>query len=205
MGTLIKKLKMYEKQLLKKKIKKQGPTVTISSLSGAGKSLIGESIARELNLRYVSMGDIFRELAAERGMRIEQFDKIRKKEVDLMADKKALEMSMKGNILIAARISGWVAGSYADFKIWIECDYETRAKRVAAREGMSLKKAKKYLGERDGANTRRYKKLYGIKQDDMSIYDLIIDNGRMTKEQAKRLPLQIVRDALRHKGLISFD
>lgn len=201
MGTYIKLLQNYEKKLLDKGIVKIGPTITVSGLSGSGKSLIGESLSRAFKLKLVSMGDIFRELAAEKGMRIEQFDKVRKKDVDLMLDKKTLELAMHGNIIILARISGWVAGDHADYKLWVDCDLKTRIKRTAVREQITLAEARKYLNERDNANTKRYKQIYKINQNDLSIYDVILDNAHMSKEQAERIPVHLVHDALRKKKI----
>jgi cytidylate kinase len=84
----------------------------------------------------------------------------------------------------------------------VDCDYGTRAKRTAAREKISLRQAKKYLDERDNANTRRYKKLYNLNQNDLSIYDIIFDNNRLSKEAAKRLPVIVVGRELRKRGVL---
>jgi cytidylate kinase len=193
MATYIEKLKDFEKQL---DVKKEGLTITVSGLSGSGKSTIGEAIAKAFNLELKSMGDIFRELAKEKGMPLEEFSKVRSEEDDIMLDKKTLELSKKGNIVLIGRLTGWVAGDNADVKIWVNCDENVRIKRVAKRENISEEEARRKIEERDGADAKRYEELYGVDVNDKSIYDILFDNTDATYEEAITKPVEAVKELL---------
>ncbi|MCD6575673.1 MAG: cytidylate kinase family protein [Nanoarchaeota archaeon] len=193
MGTYIEKLKDFEKQL---EVRKEGPTITVSGLSGSGKSTIGKAIANAFGLKLKSMGDIFRELAKEKGIPIEKFSKIRSEEVDIELDKKTLELAKKGNIVLIGRLTGWVAGDNADVKLWIDCEDEVRFSRVAKREGISVEEAKKRILERDSADAKRYEELYGVDVNDKSIYDILFDNTTATYEEAITKPVEAIKELL---------
>ena len=68
MRTYIKFLEPYEKEL-SKKIRKKGLTITVSGVSGSGKSTVAKTIVKEFGLRHVHSGKIFREEAEKRGMK----------------------------------------------------------------------------------------------------------------------------------------
>ena len=193
MGTYISKLKEFENGL---NIKKEGLTITVSGLSGSGKSTIGRAIAKAFNLKLKSMGDIFRELAKEKGMTIEEFSKTRDVETDIMLDKKAMEFAKKGNIVLIGRLTGWVAGDNADVKVWVDCSENVRIKRVAKRESISNEEAGKRILERDGADAKRYKEIYDIDVDDKSIYDILFDNTDATYKEAITKPVEAVKKLL---------
>ncbi len=65
--TYLKFLEPYEEQL-SKKIKKKGLTITVSGISGAGKTDGAKAIARAFKFRYVSAGKILRSIAKKRKM-----------------------------------------------------------------------------------------------------------------------------------------
>lgn len=198
MGTYIKLFKPLEEEL-KKKIEKKGLTITVDGLSGSGKSTGAKAIAKAFKLKYVYVGEIFRKLAKEKRLSLEEFCAIREKEVDLEADKKTLKLAMKGNVVLDGRLTGWVAGDWADLKIYYDTPLEIRAKRVAKRDKKSEEEALKDLRKRDKEDGKKYKKIYGIDPSDKSIYDLIIDNSNFTLEDAKTIPVKLVKKFLKTK------
>jgi len=193
MGTCIKALKSYEDKL---KIKKKGITITISGQSGSGKSTIADAIAKTFHLKHVNVGDIFRNIAKKRNLQLETFAKVRSKKIDLEADEKTLELAKKGNVLLNGRLTAWVAGDNADVRIFVDCDINVRAKRVAERDKKTVLQAKKDLIKRDKSDAKAYKKVYGINVADKRIYDVIIDNTKMSFSEAKKKPVQIVKRLL---------
>lgn len=197
--TYLNYLASYEKRL-EKRIKKKGLTITVSGVSGSGKTTIAKAIARTLGLKLVSAGDIFRFIAKKRGVRIERFSRIREKKVDYDIDRETLKRAMKGGHLIVGRLSGWVAGDWADAKIYVSCNQKVRAARIAGRERISRNAAMRKMKQRDRGDTKKYKRLYGINQYDRSIYDIVINNSRLTYAQAKSLPVRRVRKFLKKRG-----
>ena len=193
--TLIKFLEPYEKEL-SRKTKKRGLTITVSGRAGSGKSLGSKSIAKAFDLKHVEAGQILREMAKEQGISLVKMCKTRGSSIDHEMDRRTLKLAMEGKVVLDGRLTGWVAGNWADVKIFYECPLKVRAKRVAKREKITTKKAKKRLEERDTEDRKKYRKLYGIDYFDKSIYDIVINNEKLTLEQAKRMPVELVRELL---------
>jgi cytidylate kinase len=194
MCTYIKKLQKFDKSL---KIKKKGPTIAVGGLSGSGKTTVAESIAKATKLKLVNSGDIFRQLAKERKMKLEEFSKACTPEDDYEIDRRALKLAKQGNVVLVGRVAAFVAGDYADWKIFVDCPLEIKTERVAKREHESVKKARKQIISRDKRDAKRYKRLYGINDSDTGIYDIIINTGHISKqetiERAKMIAKFLVR------------
>jgi len=81
------------------------------------------------------------------------------------------------------------------FKIWIEVSPQERAKRLARRDKISLRKAEKAITEKDGKTKRIYERLYGFKLgEDFSPFDLVLDTELLSaKETFDTLSLVIDR------------
>lgn len=196
--TYIKFLEPYEKEL-SKKIEKEGLVITVSGNSGSGKSLGAKSIAKTFNLKHVKAGEILRELAKMKKISVVKMSEIREPEVDYKMDKRSLKLAMEGNVVLDARLSGWVAGDWADVKIFYECPLDVKTKRVAKRDNISVEEALERLKKRDEQDHEKYQKLYDIDSFDKSIYDIIINNEKLTLEEAKTVPVKLVKEFLKRK------
>ena len=60
--------------------------------------------------------------------------------------------------------------------MWVDCDDQVRAVRVAARDGTTLAQALIDNAERRDLERARYQNVYGIDLDDRSTYDLVLDS-----------------------------
>ena len=194
MRTFIEKLSKFEKK------RKRGFVITVSGLSGAGKTTIAKSIAEELNFRYLSAGEIFRNTAKERNINFIDFVRNRSPQFDLDVDSRVLSCAMKGNVVLDGRLTGWVAGDWADFRIWVRCPIAIRAKRVAKRDKITFDEAISQIRKRDNADIKIYKKIYKIDLLDDSIYDLVIDTSRMSYDFSRRFPAKLIRDYYEDKS-----
>jgi len=197
--TYIKFLESYEKEL-SEKIKKKGLTITVSGRAGSGKSLGSKAIAKAFKLKQVQTGKILRQMAKEQRISLEEICKIRESEIDHDMDKRTLKLAMEGKIVIDGRLTGWVAGNWADVKIFYECPLKIRAERVAKREKITFKQAKERLDDRDKEDHKKYRQLYGIDSYDKSIYDIIVNNEKLTKKEAETFPVRLVKDFLKKKS-----
>ncbi len=167
----------------------QGIVITIGGPPGSGTTTIAKAIASHFNLRYLSTGEIFRKVAEERGLSVLELDETAEKEVDLEVDRISKEEAAKGNIILESDLAAWM-NPQADVKIWLDASLETRAKRVfndekkrTAESYNSLDEVKDKLKKRFEADKRRYKNVYGIDLDDLSIYDLVINTENLTIEE----------------------
>lgn len=177
-------------------IRKKGLTITVSGLAGSGKTSVAESIAKSFNLKCITGGNIFRDMAKERGMTLNDFLKIVTKKEDREADKRMLKLAMQGGVVIDSRLSGFVAGQYSDYRIFITASQKERARRISGRERISQAKSLSNLIERDKGDVTRYKKLYGVDLSDISIYDLVLNNELLNRKSTAEVVKFVLKKSL---------
>lgn len=177
-----------------------GPVITISGPHGSGKSTYARALADALNLRYVSAGEVFRELAKDRKMTLEDFSRLAEQDpsVDKMIDERTKRIAQEGGVVIDAQLAGWMVKDLATAKVLLVAPDETRFKRIAEREHAAVSSARNETIAREEIQRRRYKKYYGIDAGDLSIYDLRIDTTAPI-EQTKALVIERVKVFLEAK------
>lgn len=153
--------------------------VTLSGLHGTGKSSVADRLAKEFNLRRVSAGQIFRKLAAEKGMDLEEFSAYAEenREVDRKLDTTLKTEAKKGNVILDGQLAGWMAGKNGDLKILLTAPLDVRVQRIADRDQTDFEDAKEETLIREKSEHARYKEYYGIDITDNSIYDLILNTA----------------------------
>ncbi len=163
--------------------------ITISGLHGTGKSTIAKLIAEKLRIQYYSTGQVFRDLALEMNMSLEEFTKYTEEnpDIDKKLDNKIIEIAQKGNIVIDSQLSGYILKTIADFKILLTCSLETRINRMSYRDNNSYEEKLKETILREKSELERFKRLYDIDLNDQEelnqLYDLIIDTENLTVEE----------------------
>ena len=169
--------------------------ITISGLHGTGKSTVGKLISQNLNLKYYSTGQAFRDLAREHQMTLREFTHYAEThpDIDLNLDKKIIEIAKKGDILIDSQLSGHILKEIADFKIHLTCPIEIRVKRMAERDGSTFDSKYKETTLREKSELQRFKRLYDIDLNDSktleAIHDLIINTEKMSINEVVKLIL----------------
>ncbi len=153
--------------------------ITIGGLPGSGTTTSARLIERNLGYKHIYAGMIFRELAKEQNMSLEEFSEHAEKndEIDKIVDEKQKELAEQHHDCV---VEGRMAAHFvnADLKIWLTAPFEIRARRVGGREKKDHGKSKKEIKKREKSEKKRYKKFYGVDLDDLSIYDLIINTGK---------------------------
>ena len=169
-------------------------TITISGTPGSGKSTVAKILEKKLGLSYVYSGRIFRELAEEHNMELEEFGKYCEKnsEIDKKLDARQLEILKKGNVILEGRLAGWLAyqNNIPALKVVIDADIDTRARRIVNREKGIVEYRKKEIIERERSEALRYKNYYNIDLNDKSIYDIIINSKDKTPEEIVEIILK---------------
>jgi cytidylate kinase len=66
---------------------------------------------------------------------------------------------------------------------YVDCSPDERARRVAAREGISIARARRENREREQVERTRYLALYSIDIEDLSIYDLVLDSEALGPDE----------------------
>ena len=157
---------------------KRGLVIAISGLHGSGRSTQAKRLSEVLNLRYFSTGAVFRNRAKELGINLEEMNRVASEnsEFDQYLDNKAKEESIKGNVVIDATLSAWMADN-PDLKIFLTASFHERVKRIADREKISYKDAEKETKIREELECKRYLEFYGVDIKDLTKYDIIINTS----------------------------
>ena len=170
--------------------------LTVSGPAGSGKSTAAAELADALDYDHVSGGDLFRELAADRGLSLIEFNRLAEEEdsIDRDLDRRLRETARdRDDVVLEARLSGWMAGEYADLRIWLDAPLSVRAERVADREEKTPEAAREESVTRAESEARRYREYYGIEITDLSIYDLVVNTSRWSVEAELDLLVRAAR------------
>lgn len=185
----------------------------MSGMAGCGKSTVAKKIADAYTLRYCSGGDALKALAEEEGYRPTDSGwwesgqgaaflqrRLQNHVFDKNVDQKLLDWAKQGNVILDSWTMPWLLQE--GFKIWLDALPRVRAKRIAQRDGISVKKALAALKTKEDTTKAIYKKLYGFDLGtDFSPFDLILDVNELTANevfQALRLVIDnLVRGAQR--------
>src|SRR5437016_3819802 len=109
----------------------------LSGLSGTGSTTAATRIARDLGLRYVYGGQIFRSLAVERGVSLEELAESleQDQETEREIDRRLIEEAKTDNVLVEGRTIGWIfPHDIPACRIWLTCNLEERLRRVQGRD-----------------------------------------------------------------------
>ncbi len=163
--------------------------ITIAGKPGSGKSSTSKGVAAKLDYRHFSSGDLFRSIAAERGLDVKSANQHAEKEssIDDLVDQRLQEIGRTdSDIVIDSRTAWhWMPNS---FKVYLDLDLNIAAKRIIMASD-ERQTANEYIPEdheeyveelqqRLDSEARRYESLYGINPYNTSNYDLVIDTAK---------------------------
>jgi cytidylate kinase len=175
------------------KAKPRGIVITIAGLHGSGRSTQAKRLAEELNLRYFSTGQAFRDRAKELGINLEEMNRKASTDSDFdkYLDSKTKEESRHGNVVIDANLSAWMAEN-PDLKIYLTASFKERVRRIASRESMSFEEAEKETRIREELERDRYIQYYGVDITDLTKYDIIINTSSFNIDTAANILKNVV-------------
>lgn len=159
--------------------------ITISGPPGSGTTSLARHLSGFFGYEMISAGEVFRQIAKERGMDIAGLGKIAENDlsIDALIDVRQKEIAQqRDNLVIEGRLSGWMVEN-ADLKIWLTAPLSCRAKRIATRDGVDEYTARMLTTVREACENRRYQNYYKIDITDLSPYHLALSSERWTTEQ----------------------
>ena len=157
--------------------------IAISGKSGCGNTTVSTLLSKKTG--YPMVNFTFRQMAQERGMDFWDFCALAEKDdnIDRELDRRMVEMAMESeNSILGSRLAIWNMKD-ADLKVYLTASDEERARRIHAREGGDYRAQLEKTRIRDANDTARYKRIYGIDNNDASVADLVIDTEGKTPEE----------------------
>lgn len=176
--------------------------ITVSGPHGTGKSTYAKALAEAFHLRYVSAGELFRDLARQQKLSLEALSAQAAQDpgIDHMLDERTKAEAERGGVVIDAQLAAWIARDLADVKVLLTAPNDVRFRRIAERDGVEVEDARRETEYRESIQQERYKKYYGIDVNDLSIYELKIDTSLHPIEATKEIIIHAVRDVLAKRG-----
>ena len=172
--------------------------ITIGGFAGSGKSTVADIVAKKLGWERISAGDVFRKLAKEKEMLLEDFNEYAEShsEIDMELDKKILKTADSGRVVIDGRLTGLLAKKKGlpCIAVWLDASLEVRTKRIVKRENKNYHTVIKEIQRRETSDWQRFWELYTIDINDLSGYSLIINTTYRTPEGIARMILKKLED-----------
>lgn len=166
----------------------------IISLGGelaSGKGAVSKILMQDLNFGIYRNGDYFRKLAKNMGMDVTSFNIYVKEhpEIDKKIEYSATEYAKENNNFVIDARLGWYAVPES-FKVYLKVDINVAAKRAfedALRKSSesfdTLEEQKADMQKRYKLENERYFNLYGVRKEDESNYDLVLDTTTLTPQE----------------------
>ncbi|MDE1764201.1 MAG: AAA family ATPase [Thaumarchaeota archaeon] len=181
-------------------------SVIISGPPAIGKTTIAKGLAKEFGLKYLSGGDVLKDMAKEEGFETKRDDfwdteagmkflNMRKgnPEFDKIVDEKLKKMFVTEDVVMTSYTLPWLVKD--GIKIWLAGSQEISAKRMTTRDNISYGDASGIVKKRYEENKMIYKKLYGFNfGDDLSVFDEIINTDGLGPEQVLELAKKAVKN-----------
>jgi len=159
--------------------------ITIAGSPGSGKSSTAKAIASALEFRHFSSGDLFRQLAVERGESIEAMNISAEvqRDIDLKVDNLLQEIYRTDDKLVIDSRMAW-HWMPMSFKVFLVLDLDTAAVRIfyhlqeegrMSEDARSVQEVRKSIDRRFASEQKRYAALYGVNPIDPLNFDMVIN------------------------------
>lgn len=182
--------------------------ITIAGRPGSGKSTAAVLLAARLGFKHFSSGDLYRELAQERGVELLQANISAKAHqvLDPLVDGRLRELGATADKLVIDSRTAWhwIPNS---FKVFLDLNLQTAANRILS-EGHEHRLKNEDVAQDPGryaqvlkhrleVESKRYRSKYGIDPFDKDNYDLVIDTASHDAAGVVELVLQGFRGWLK--------
>jgi len=179
-------------------------SITVNGDLGSGKSTVSIGLSERLHLRRISVGDLYREMARERGMTALQLNLHAELDdvIDGTVDSMQREIAESGQRVIMDSRLAW--HFFTDgFKVHLITDPTVAARRVLGRPAnevenyATLEEAKDQLRSRSESERQRFLTRYHADKHALRNYDLVCDTTRARPEEVIDLAVAAIEGRLR--------
>ncbi|MDR2717101.1 MAG: AAA family ATPase [Treponema sp.] len=161
--------------------------IAVSGKSGCGNTTVSRMVADKLGLRFINF--TFRSLAQEKGITLnEVLDRAATDDWwDREVDSRQVQLAREsGGCVLGSRLAIWMLED-ADLKVYLTASAETRAARIAKREGGSLEAVAAFTAERDRQDRSRYVRIYNIDNDNYQLAGMVINTDNLEPDAIARM------------------
>jgi CMP/dCMP kinase len=159
--------------------------ITIAGSPGSGKSSTAKAVASALGFQHFSSGDLFRQIAAERGESIEAMNISAEvqRDIDIKVDALLQDMYRREEKLAIDSRMAW-HWMPASFKVFLVLDPDTAARRIfdhlqeegrTSEDARSVEEVRNSIDRRFASEQKRYAGLYGVNPTDPLNFDIVIN------------------------------
>ena len=160
--------------------------ITIAGKPGSGKSSTSKKLAAAFGFRHYSSGDLFRSLAKERGINVNEINKLAEteKDIDHQVDMWLQQLGADEDRFVVDSRMAWHWMPYS-FRVYLELDVNVAATRILTNIDPIRREAEHIpddpilyatlLSERLDSESKRYMNLYQQNPYEPSHYDIVVD------------------------------
>jgi len=165
--------------------------ISIAGELASGKGEVSKILTKKLNYGIYKNGEYFRKLAKEHNMDVTTFNIYVEDhpEIDFQIEKSAAEYAKTHDKFVIDARLGWYAVPES-FKVYLTVNIDEAARRAFYDEKRkdtekfeTIEEQKQDLIKRYELENERYWKLYNVKKQDLSNYDLVIDTTNSNPEE----------------------
>lgn len=165
-------------------------SVVLNGDLGSGKSTVSVLLAQRLGIRRISVGDLYREMAQQRGMTALQLNLHAELDdkIDFYVDRLQSDIAASGEQLVVDSRLAWFFFRDA-LKVHMIADPAVAARRVLGRPAdtvesySSVEEAKERLASRSESERTRFLSRYGADKTRLRNYDVVCDSTSASPEQ----------------------
>ena len=166
--------------------------ITLGGKPCSGKSTIAKVLEKDYGFDRISMGDWFREIAAEKHMTVNELNdyltKTKDPEIDFMLDRRVVELHRRRvdeDIVIESRTGPFFAPKALN--CFVDAEKREQIKRLVnsgrTGENIQAETALENLMKRENDESERYVALYNFDNRILSHYDIVVDTTHITPAQ----------------------
>ncbi len=169
--------------------------ISFSGVPGAGKSTIAKMLAQKLGWPRYYMGDLRRQKAKERGMTLEEYNKLGETDpsTDLEVDRYQEKLGKEKDDFIIEGRTSWYFIPHS-LKIYLDVDLNKGSERIywqlkdknnknKGEKLKTLEQAKETTIKRIESDNKRYNKYFGIDVYNKNNYNIVIDTTDLDIDQ----------------------